>query len=74
MVKKMTVVIFNLKQLNEQEVMEQYQVTLKNKFAGLENLDDNRDINGKLLERTGISAKGSIGLCESNSYGLMRKV
>jgi hypothetical protein len=32
----------------------QYQVTIKNKFAALENLDDNGDINrtGTLLERT----------------------
>jgi hypothetical protein len=53
MVKKMDVERFNLKQLNE-EVKEQYQVTNKNKFAALENLDDNGDINrhGKLLERT----------------------
>jgi hypothetical protein len=36
---------FNLKQLNEEEVKEQYQVTVKNKFAALENLDDNGDIN-----------------------------
>jgi hypothetical protein len=41
-------------QLNEDELTEQYQVTIKNKFAALENLDDNRDIfrHGKLLERT----------------------
>jgi hypothetical protein len=35
---------FNLKQLNEGEVKEQYQVTIKNKFAALENLDDNGGI------------------------------
>jgi hypothetical protein len=52
MVKKMDVERFNLKHLNEEEVKEQDQVTIKNKFAGLENLDYNRDINGKLLERT----------------------
>jgi hypothetical protein len=45
---------FNSKQLNEEEVKEQYQVTIKNKFAALENLDDNGDFNRawKLLERT----------------------
>jgi hypothetical protein len=36
---------FNLKQLNEEEVKEEYQVTIKTKFAALENLDDNGDIN-----------------------------
>jgi hypothetical protein len=45
MVKKMDAEIFNLKQLNEEETKEQYQVTLKNKFAALENLDDDGDIN-----------------------------
>jgi hypothetical protein len=37
-VKKMDMERFNLKQLNEEEVKEQYQVTVKNKFTGLENL------------------------------------
>jgi hypothetical protein len=36
---------FNRKQLNEEQVKEQYQVTIKNKFAALEHLDDNEDIN-----------------------------
>jgi hypothetical protein len=35
MVKKMDVERFNLKQLNEEEVKEQYQVTIKNKFGVL---------------------------------------
>jgi hypothetical protein len=29
---------FNLKTLNDEDVKEQYQVTIKNKFAALENL------------------------------------
>jgi hypothetical protein len=29
--------IFNLKKLNEGEVKEQYQVTIKNRFSALEN-------------------------------------
>jgi hypothetical protein len=45
MVKKMDVERFHLKQLNVEEVKEQYQVTIKNKFAALENLGDNGDIN-----------------------------
>jgi hypothetical protein len=44
LIKKMDVERFKLKQLNE-EVKEQYQVTIKNTFAALENLDDNGDIN-----------------------------
>jgi hypothetical protein len=36
---------FNLKQLNEEEAKEEYQVTIKNKFAALGNLDDSGDIN-----------------------------
>jgi hypothetical protein len=39
MVKKMDVERFNLNQLNEEEVKEQHQVTIKNKSAALENLD-----------------------------------
>jgi hypothetical protein len=35
---------FNLKKL-EVEVKEQYQVTIKDKFAVLGNLEDDRDIN-----------------------------
>jgi hypothetical protein len=44
MVKKMDVEIFNQKQLNEEEVKEQYQVKIRNKSA-LEHLDNNGDIN-----------------------------
>jgi hypothetical protein len=35
MVKKMHMERFNLKRLNEEEAKEQYQVTIKNKFAAL---------------------------------------
>jgi hypothetical protein len=45
MVKKMDVERFNLKQINEEEVKEEYQVTIKNNFAALKNLDGNGDIN-----------------------------
>jgi hypothetical protein len=79
MVKKMDGERFNLKQLNEEEVKEQYQVTIKNKFAALENSDDNGDINKAwetIRENIRISAKECIGLCESKSYKpwLMRNV
>jgi hypothetical protein len=36
---------FNLKKLNEGDLKEQYQVTITNKFAALENLEDSGDIN-----------------------------
>jgi hypothetical protein len=56
MVKKMDVERFNLKQLNEEEVKEEHQVTIKNKCAALENLDymimGTSIGHGKLLERT----------------------
>jgi hypothetical protein len=71
MVKKMDVERFNLKQLNEEEVKEQYQVTIKNKFAALENVDDDGDINRAeetIRENIRISAKESIGFCESKAY------
>jgi hypothetical protein len=70
LVKKMDAERFNLKQLNEEEVKEQYRVTIKNKFAALESLDDNGDINEAwetIIENIRISAKESIGLCESKS-------
>jgi hypothetical protein len=46
----------------------------KNKFAALENLDDNGDINRAwetIRENIRISAKENIGLCESKSYKTM---
>jgi hypothetical protein len=36
---------FNIKKLNEGDVKEQYQITIRNKFATLENLEDSGDIN-----------------------------
>ena len=36
---------FNLKKLNEVEVRKQYQIEITNRFAALENLSDDEDIN-----------------------------
>jgi hypothetical protein len=36
---------FYLKKLNKGDVKEQYQVTIRNMFAALENLEDSGDIN-----------------------------
>jgi hypothetical protein len=60
---------FNVKKLNEGDVKEQYQVTIRNKFATLENLEDGGDINrawNNVRENIRILAQESIGYCESN--------
>jgi hypothetical protein len=47
------------------------QVIIKNKFAALENLNNNGDINrawDTITENIKISAKDSIGLCYSKSH------
>jgi hypothetical protein len=36
---------FDLRKRNDAEVKEQYQVKIKNRFAALENFDDNVDMN-----------------------------
>jgi hypothetical protein len=59
---------FNVEKLNEGDVKEQYQVTIRNKFAALENLEDSGDINGawaNIRENFKILAQGSLGCCES---------
>jgi hypothetical protein len=59
---------FNVKKLDEGDVKEQYQVTIRNKFAALENLEDSGDINGawdSSRENINISAEESLGYCES---------
>jgi hypothetical protein len=35
---------FNLRKLNEPEVREQYQIEITNRFAALENLSDDEDV------------------------------
>jgi hypothetical protein len=42
---KMDMDRYDLKNLNEEEVKEQYQVKIKNRFSALEILEDNGDIN-----------------------------
>ena len=58
---------FNLGKLNEQEVRKQYQIEITNRFAALEDLSDNEDINRaweNIKENIKTSAKESLGLCE----------
>jgi hypothetical protein len=60
---------FNFKKLNEGYVKEQYHVTIRNKFAALENVEDSGDINrawDNIRENIKISAQESLGQCESN--------
>jgi hypothetical protein len=62
---------FNVKKLNEGEVKEQYQVTVKNRFSALENLEGNGDINmpwDAIRENIKISAKECIGQCEAKCH------
>jgi hypothetical protein len=55
---------FDLRKLNDAEVKEQYQVKITNRFAALENFDDNLDMNRawkNIRENIDISAKESLG-------------
>jgi len=56
---------FNLRKLNELEVMKQYQIKISSRFAALENLSDREDINGaweNIQENIKTSAKESLCL------------
>jgi hypothetical protein len=67
-IKKMDMERFNHKNLNDGEVKEQYRVTIRNKYAALENLKDNGDIKrawGAVSKNIKILAKDSIGHCKS---------
>jgi hypothetical protein len=62
---------FNLKKLNEGDVKEQYHISIRNKFAALENLEDSGDINeawDSIRQNIKISAQESLGYCESNHH------
>ena len=56
-----------LRKLNEPEVKKQYQIEITNRFAALENSDDDEDVNGtweNIKENIQTSAKKSLGLDE----------
>jgi len=58
---------FNLRKLNEPEVMEKYQIEITNRFAGLENLSDDEDVDKtweNIKENIKTSGKESLGLHE----------
>jgi formyltetrahydrofolate hydrolase len=70
---------FNLKQLNEEEVKEQYLVTIKHIFAALEDLTimGASIEQGTLLERTSTFRSKRVLVFVTRSiinYGLMRNV
>jgi len=57
----------NLRKLNEPEVREQYQIEITNRFAALENLNDDVDVDRtweNIKENIQTSAKESLGLQE----------
>jgi len=58
---------FNLRKLNDLEVRKQHQIEITNRFAALENLSDDKDVNRNwesTKENIQISAKEILGLCE----------
>jgi hypothetical protein len=62
---------FNVKKLNDGDVKEQYYVTIRNKFAALENLEDSGDINrawDNIRENIKISAQESLGFCQPKHH------
>jgi len=62
---------FNLRKLNELKARKQYQIEITNKFAALENLSDDEDINRawqNIKENIQTSAKESFGLHELKQH------
>jgi DNA-binding SARP family transcriptional activator len=58
---------FNLRKLNELEVRKQYRIKISNRFAALENLSDNEDVNWSLeniKDNIKTTAKENLGLYE----------
>jgi len=62
---------FNLRKLNELEVKKQYQIEITNRFAALENLNDDEDIIRtweNIKETSKTSVKESLGLHELKQH------
>ena len=60
---------FNLRKLNEPEVREQYQIKITKRFAALENVNDDEDVNRtweNIKENIRTSAEESLDLHELN--------
>jgi hypothetical protein len=61
----------NLKKLNEVEGKEQYRVEISNRFAALEDLESEVQINTAwemIRENIKVSAKDSLGYCELKKH------
>jgi hypothetical protein len=68
---KFDIETLNLKKLDEVEGKKQYQVEISDRFAALENLDDDADINRvweTIRENIKISAKESLGYYELKKH------
>ena len=62
---------FNLRKLNELGVKEKYQIEITNRFAALENLNGDENVNRaweNIKENIKTSAKDSLGLHEWNQH------
>jgi len=62
---------FNLRKLNELEVRKQYQIEITNRFAALENLNGDEDVNRtweNIKENIKTSAEVSLGLQELKQH------
>jgi len=62
---------FNLRKLNELGFRKQYQIEITNRFAALENLNDDEDVNRtweNIKENVQTSAKESLGLHELKQH------
>jgi hypothetical protein len=70
---------FNLRKLNDLEFKKHYQLEITNRFADLENISEDEDINRaweSIKESIKSSATGSLGMHERSSinHGLIRNV
>jgi hypothetical protein len=64
---------FYLKNLNDADVKEQYQIKISNRFPAMENLDDNVDINKawkNIRENIKISAKKGLNIIKKHIRSL----
>ena len=62
---------FNLRKLNDLEVRKQYQIEITNRFAALENVSEDKDINmgwESIKENIKISATKSLGMHEMKQH------
>jgi len=70
---------FNLRKSNEPEVREQYQIEITNRFAALENLDDDEEVNRtwENIKRITKPQRKRVWVCTNGSRinpGLMKNV